>query len=560
MLKIAEILERNNLISLKVGTKEYKVRLIKAFRIILNFLYGLIIFGFIFWAGFFILKSSIVSFDKHRYFCLSEESMVSMRYATNLVKGNGLVFNKGEYVEGFSGLIPALFMAVPQKFLSKVKSVLFMQIISALFCLAIAFLSAKIATLVLGKKEPFVLLAFFSAFCYFPLDLINIMNTNYCLFTFTIYLAIYFFFKHEKSLKANILFSLFLGLTFWMEIEFFTIILVFLFYMFFTRSGWKKYLQEISIVLLVIFGRLLFSRIYYGDWIPNIIVARYYGLPLYTAIKNGMVFVYSNLLSLLPLLIIASACVIFFYGRKYILLFLLFLTSLLYAIVSGGDSGYFIKNICPFIPLLFILTLGFFKDLGKKYRLRKWQLDILIHAAFVISIFMLNKNYIKEALLRETIISYEDNTRNVRRAVAINEIMTMDAKLGLTWIGVLPYYSERYTIDFLGRTDRRIARLMPDISGKYGFKGMNSIPGYNKIDMDYSLLKLKPDFATLGWGRHDFRKMAKDHYIPIIYKLTLLYVKKESPNILWDKIKPLSSFAHHQQTLKMQAVCLDLKP
>src|SRR6186713_365207 len=47
-----------------------------------------------------------------RYFVLSDDQMISMRYADNLASGNGLVWNPGERVEGFTNPLWTGYMAV----------------------------------------------------------------------------------------------------------------------------------------------------------------------------------------------------------------------------------------------------------------------------------------------------------------------------------------------------------------------------------------------------------------------------------------------------------------
>jgi arabinofuranosyltransferase len=50
--------------------------------------------------------------DGERVFSLSDDQMISMRYADNLASGNGLVWNPGERVEGFTNPLWTAYMAV----------------------------------------------------------------------------------------------------------------------------------------------------------------------------------------------------------------------------------------------------------------------------------------------------------------------------------------------------------------------------------------------------------------------------------------------------------------
>src|SRR3972149_692187 len=44
---------------------------------------------------------------------IQDDAFISFRYALNLVKGCGLVWNPGERVEGYTNFLWTLFMAVP---------------------------------------------------------------------------------------------------------------------------------------------------------------------------------------------------------------------------------------------------------------------------------------------------------------------------------------------------------------------------------------------------------------------------------------------------------------
>jgi hypothetical protein len=54
--------------------------------------------------------SASLLIDGVRWFWLDDDQMISMRYARNLAEGNGLVWNLGERVEGYTnfGLFPTV--------------------------------------------------------------------------------------------------------------------------------------------------------------------------------------------------------------------------------------------------------------------------------------------------------------------------------------------------------------------------------------------------------------------------------------------------------------------
>jgi hypothetical protein len=65
---------------------------------------------FVAWASLFIYRSSFIGIDGKRYFCLFDDAMISMRYAWNFSHGIGLVWNSGEYVEGYTNPLMTLLM------------------------------------------------------------------------------------------------------------------------------------------------------------------------------------------------------------------------------------------------------------------------------------------------------------------------------------------------------------------------------------------------------------------------------------------------------------------
>ena len=78
-----------------------------------KFLLAVIGIGFCIWSAYFIIESSYESvIDGQRYFYLFDDAYISMRYAWNLVQGNGLVWNAAEYVDGYTNLLMTLLMAL----------------------------------------------------------------------------------------------------------------------------------------------------------------------------------------------------------------------------------------------------------------------------------------------------------------------------------------------------------------------------------------------------------------------------------------------------------------
>ena len=77
------------------------------------------------------IRRSSFTLEGHRYYSLFDDGMISMRYAWNLVHGNGLVWNAGERVEGYTNPLWTMVMAVCIALFSKSGAVLAMQTLGA---------------------------------------------------------------------------------------------------------------------------------------------------------------------------------------------------------------------------------------------------------------------------------------------------------------------------------------------------------------------------------------------------------------------------------------------
>lgn len=98
--------------------------------------------------------------------------MISMRYAWNLSHGLGLVWNSGEYVEGYTNLLMTLLMSLPTLVFDKVDAVLAVQIFGIVLMLINAYLVMSIAEHLASGQERyyrlFLILAFLCALSYYP--------------------------------------------------------------------------------------------------------------------------------------------------------------------------------------------------------------------------------------------------------------------------------------------------------------------------------------------------------------------------------------------------------
>src|SRR5215211_6721444 len=177
---------------------------------------------FVAWASLFIYHSSFVGIDGRRYFCLIDDAMISMRYAWNLSHGLGLVWNPGEYVEGYTNPLMTLIMALPTLAFDKVGAVLTVQILNIGFMLVNAYLVMLIADHLLSGWEEeryrrlFLALAFLCALSYYPLVYWSLMGMETGLVAVLLSLSILSALRYARDQRPaqGVLISVSLGLAF----------------------------------------------------------------------------------------------------------------------------------------------------------------------------------------------------------------------------------------------------------------------------------------------------------------------------------------------------------
>jgi len=196
----------------------------------------------------------------------------------------------------------------------------------------------------------------------------------------------------------------------------------------------------------------------------------------------------------------------------------------------------------PAIPLLGILfidaiSIGVRSPGQRKGLLGRLSYESQVSLIVLMGVLVANAYFLPEALFLDRPFYVSANQHNVNIAVALSEVTTPEASAGILWAGAIPYFSDRKGIDFLGKSDRYIAHLPPDLSGKIAVNGMKSPPGHNKYDLNYSIKKLRPTYIQVTeWGTQDLTAWAEIRYVEVWYKGVDLLLLRDSPFVLWEKL------------------------
>ena len=526
------------------------------------FLILLISIGFVIWAGIFIYQSSFVTIDGTRSFSLFDDAMVSMRYAWNFSHGYGLVWNAGERVQGYTNLLMTLLMSLATLVFSKTKAVLVVQLSGIAFMLATAFLNMKIADHIIHFENPELriltrVVSFSCGLAYYPLSYWSLMGMETGLLTVLVFAGLLTAFNYLSSRdnKQLLLFSVLMSLAFLTRNDssiFAIAIWLYIIYDSKLRGGkLGQLITSMGLYLFVIVGELAFQYLYYGELLPNTYTLKLTGMPLVLRLQGGIGFTFPFLMEVGYILAFSVLDLIFYFRKEKLLLFLITLLSVSYEIYVGGDPWNYWRLMAASIPLSMILNLDFITSILTGFKntsaypkimpghpaIRNVLTGLLILLFMSVGILQANGRFFSEISFQAKPYLSSDSQKTVNISIVLNQILSKNATVGVLWAGAIPYYTDFKAVDFLGKSDRYIASLPPDLSGHIKGMGMQSVPGHNKYDLYYSIVTLKPTYVqSLAWGRQDLSKWAKDKYVRVKYKGRALYLLKGSPDVLWSKL------------------------
>ena len=524
---------------------------------------------YVIWSAIFIYRTSFIAIDSKRYFALFDDAMISMRYAWNFAHGDGLVWNPGERIQGYTNLLMTLLMSLVSLFTDKSSAVLIIQILGIVFMLLIAYLAMRLADYLVGdEKAPrsawIGTAAFICTLCYYPLNYWSLMGMETGLLTLLVLSSLLAALQYTQSRNTKLLFaaSISLGLAYLTRndsLVFAFLIGAYVLWESYTAGAFsrnRRFLLPIGGALLLyacfVVGQSLFQYAYYGEYLPNTYTLKLTGMPFLTRIYNGIRFVLRFGVESALILFVPTINLITNFRKQKLLLLALIFAALSYQIYVGGDAWNYWRIMAPTIPLAFLLyscAIMEWLDLGLPRKIHPNRLSpnsllrdgysrsVLTLALIFVAVLATNLRFLPEILGTTKPYQAEFNQDNTNVALALTEVTTDDATLGVLWAGVIPYYAERQAIDFLGKMDRRIANVPPDLSGSIRWAAMLSVPGHNKYDLDYSIKELKPTYVqTFTWGQDNLSEWSESRYVTVEYKGIRLSLLKDSPYIFWEKV------------------------
>jgi len=519
------------------------------------------------YAAVFIYKS-VIYYNDTPYFGLFDDSLISMQYARNLARGYGLVWMPGDApVEGFSNPLWVLYMSlfhllpIPMNVIS-----LPIQITGGVFMVLTLWYVRKITGFLTGEQPLPTLLAVFMTAFYYPITNWSLLGTEVSVLTFIVTVTIWKVITQLHEERFSPWLYVILGVASWIRLDMLLLAgATWLFLVLFDRRNRRQNLIWGAAILA---GFTLVQEAlrygYYGDLFPNTYYLKVEGGNLKLTLQRGVyVFVkfvwnFNLLLFLLPF------SVLFFRRDKPIwFLFIALYLYIAYSIYVGGDawehrggSNRFISIGMQSFMILFTLTVDYIRQavqerMGRDPGLRPRLTLVLANGGTIVFalLSLLNFNTLLDTISLKYIFMERPpvligTSKTVPLAFFVKDITTENARVLVISAGGIPYFSERYCYDMLGKADKYIAHgpmHMPD-----GVSLMDWRPGHNKWDYDYSIKQLKPDVITETWWQVPWQQLPdylkgytkiQVEELKLFLPQGILYVRTDSPNVRWDLIQ-----------------------
>lgn len=417
-------------------------------------------------------------FHAHTLRFTQDDAYISMRYAKNLVEGNGLVFNVGERVEGYTNFSWTLLLALFMKLGLPLPAA--GGVAGALFAAGAILVAARFARALEGRWGPrtittAALLAGNSA-----LALWSTGGLETGLFTFLVTAAFERGFAPDVSPKGRmwapvlfvlasltrpegpLLFALYFGLRHIFPRE--------------DGTSVRRALLDAAIFVAPMTVYAFWKLSYFGDLLPN----TYYAKAGFTweYLKRGLTYAKEYFFAygafgLVPALALFSVFPNRTRGPEMRLL-LAWLGFALYIVWVGGDVLYVHRFWLPILPIGCVLVAAgagaaverFFVQRGNTSKaVAGWRAPGPLLGALTLVLVTLGIS------LNWTSIQ---SRRNLERVFVNNmrltgewlrEHMAPGSSLAIATIGAISYTSGLHVIDLLGLTDREIARNPKPLPG-----------------------------------------------------------------------------------------------
>jgi hypothetical protein len=443
--------------------------------------------------AFFCLATFVYAIIRFRYFYHDDE-MITLRYVRNFLNHDGLTWNSGEKVEGYTNFLHLIFTSIIVRitgdFLLAPRIVNFiffgLMMFFALYLFNKRFAGTK-------EKRLLLLLSFLLIVAVYPgiiiwiyggLETVTYASILFMAFSSLLYLPV----TTRNSVWCGLLFTA-AAMTRPDGILFFAFCAAYLFLTSIKLKHWKPFIAFMLTFLLLFGSYFLWRYSYYEQLLPN----TFYAKTNFTEEKFSIGLRYVSRFAGSIILIIVA--VIFLLWKnlasiktlsvKAILLLLSVCIYSVYVIIYGGDHMLGFRFLIPLLPLIALLCA----ELSVRLSLR----DISIAAAFLVAnvffVYIYNQDEFKNAVVTDPAAYNGALVGNyLKTALPENQLIATNSA------GAIPFFAQddRF-IDMLGLCDTTIShrKNIPMLAP------WQHVPGHEKGDGNY-VLSRQPDIIILG--------------------------------------------------------------
>ncbi|MEZ5690629.1 MAG: hypothetical protein R3D71_03060 [Rickettsiales bacterium] len=468
------------------------------------------------WITVFLSTLLIIAIFYSNWNIYKDDSYISLRYVKNLLDGNGMTWNAGERIEGYTNFLWIILTAFLVYFgIDPVTSTRILGVscyIGIVYACYSFFRKQSESLNTSDPKDKLLVTIVPTAVLATSLNLIGCslfgLETNLFVLlasggiisTINIIQNVDGDLRHNvrRAISAGLLFSM-AALTRPEGLLFAGASGLFLLVVLIKRNGLIKTIKPGYgfyilggfglTILTVIAPYLMWKYWYFGDILPNTYYTKAYGFEGEVKefiLNSGIKYFFGFLLEppLINFLIIIGSVIYFSKNKKWspviFYLFIVIATVSLYTIKVGGDFMEYHRFLVPLLPSIVVLLFFVMYDLAARH-ITKYIKSISI---FIIVLIFMQLSIIDK---RRATYSYGALVGNIVSDY-VGKNFPKGSVIALSTAGVLPYkVSDNYYIDMLGLLDKHISH-----------KKISKIPanpkiGHLKSDIDY-VLSREPDY------------------------------------------------------------------
>ncbi|MEC3876258.1 glycosyltransferase family protein [Chryseobacterium salviniae] len=463
----------------------------------------------------------------YHYPFLSDDSLISLRYAQRFIEGKGLTWNDGHPVEGYSNLLWILMISLLGKLgMNLILAARILGIACSVGTLAVIF--SYFTTKNIRKEYVFAAIFLLATTPCFTVWAIGGLEQPLYILLLTLTLVKVSKIINDKNKTAIYFLALWLGLLAISRPDgfLFTILTTLFLGAAFRKN--RKYLILIFIFAgvvpaLFLLGQLIFRYQFYGELVPNTALVKV-KITLHHVLRGGF-YIFKAFFGTLLLSALGLYCLFYLAYKKknlfgfYLLLNIAAWTA--YVVTVGGDIfPAFRHYYVVLILLIFAIILGL-NEMQFSFKTKSIQtgyIVILLINPFIQLLIPDNQNAIDERW----------EFRGMKLGETLKNTFPENTLIAVTAAGCIPYSSELPTVDMLGLNDYYTPRHPPKNFG-------TGMLAHELGDANY-VLGRTPDIIIYHMGtapRFNVGDQMKTHPVFITHYVEVLARQSNDEHILY---------------------------